>query len=234
MYDSVVVPYGSPCLSALFAVLSSPPAVLSLCGYCALFSFWFPLLQGGCVSGLRCLGHTFAAKFVQSQLPSVVGPPSAVSVCPPPALVGQVVWSQSFGPSGCSCGLSSDRVSAAAFCPLGLLSHPLLLLFLAWVSSFGVCSGLGWKVAVLSWILPSFGRGSPSLVLVGFRWAVPTVMLSRFLEFLELFSGVSFLSLPVFAASSGWLADSPWLSALRCLAVGGVTLFFCQRPVGLP
>ena len=146
----MVVPYDSPCLSALFVVLSSCSAVLSLCGYCALFSFWFPLLQGGCASGLRCLGHTFAAKFVQSQLPSVVGPPSAVPACPPPALAGQVVWSQSFCPSGCSCGLSSGRVSAAAFCPLGLLSHPLLLFFLAWVSSFGVCSGLGWKVAALS------------------------------------------------------------------------------------
>ena len=29
-------------------------------------------------------------------------------------------------------------------CCLGVLSHPLLLLFLAWVSSFGVCSDLGW------------------------------------------------------------------------------------------
>ena len=36
---------------------------------------------------------------------------------------------------------------------------------------------------------------------------------------------VSFLSLPVFAASSGWLPDIPWFSALRCLAAGGVTLF---------
>ena len=102
----MVVPYGSPSLWALFIVLSSPPAVLSLGGCCALFSFWFPLLQGGCASGLRCLGPTLAAKFVQSRLPSVVGPPSAVSVCPSPALVGQVVWSHSFGPSCCSCGLS--------------------------------------------------------------------------------------------------------------------------------
>ena len=164
------MPSGSPSLWALFVVLSSPPAVLSLGGCCALFSFWFPLLKGGCASGLRCLGHTLAAKFVQSRLPSVVGPPPAVSVFPSPALAGLVVWSQSFGPSCCSCGLSSRGVSAAAFCPLGLLSHPLLLLFLAWVSSFGVCSGLGWKAAVLSRILPSFGRGSPSLVLVVFAW----------------------------------------------------------------
>ena len=67
-----------------------------------------------------------------------------------------------------------------------------------------------------------------------FRLAVPTVLLSRLFEFLELFAGVSFLSLPVFADSLGWLTVSPWLSALRCLAAGGVTLFFCQRPVGLP
>ena len=67
-----------------------------------------------------------------------------------------------------------------------------------------------------------------------FRLPVPTVLLSRLLEFLELFAGVSFLSLPVFADSSGWLTDSPWLSTLRGLAAGGVTLFFCQRPVGLP
>ena len=141
---------------------------LCFSGCCALFSFSFPLLQSGCASGLRCLERTLAAKFVQSRLPSVVSPPSDVSVCPSPALAGQVVWSQSFGPSCCSCGLSSHGVSAVAFCPLGLLSHPLLLLFLAWVSSFGVCSCLGWKAAVLSRILPSFGRGSPSLVLVVF------------------------------------------------------------------
>ena len=28
---------------ALLVVLSSPPAVLSLCGGCALFTVWFPL-----------------------------------------------------------------------------------------------------------------------------------------------------------------------------------------------
>ena len=68
----MVVPYGSPSPRALFDVLSSPPAVLSLYGCCALFSFWFPLLQGGCASGLRCLGHTLAAKFVVTPSPSVV------------------------------------------------------------------------------------------------------------------------------------------------------------------
>ena len=85
----------------------------------------------------------------------------------------------------------------------------------------------------MSRILPSFGRGSPSLVLV-ILLGCSNCLLFRLLEFLELFAGVSFLLLPVFADSSGWLTDSPWLSALRCLAAGGVTLFFCQRPVGLP
>ena len=104
--------------------------------------FGLPLLPGRCASGLRCLVPTLAALFVQPQQPLLVGFPSAVTVCPAPALAVQGVWSQSFVPSCCSCLLSSLEVSAAAFCPLGLLSHPILLLFLAWVSSFGVYSGL--------------------------------------------------------------------------------------------
>ena len=56
---------------------------------------------------------------------------------------GAGCWSQSFVPSCCFCLLSSRGVSAAAFCHLGLLSHPILLLFLAWGSSFGIYSGLG-------------------------------------------------------------------------------------------
>ena len=130
---------------------------------------------------------------MQSRLPFVVSPPSDVSVCPSPALAGQVVWSQSFGPSCCSCVLSSRGVSVAAFCHPGLLSHPLLLLFLAWVSSFGVCSGLGWKAAVLSWFLPCFfflGGGSPSLVLVVFAWRFQLFCCPTSLSFLELFAGV--------------------------------------------
>ena len=78
---------------------------------------------------------------------------------------------------------------------LGLLSHPLLLLFLAWVSSFGICSDLGWKAAVLSWFLPSFfflggGGGSPSLVLVVFAWRFQQFGCPSSLSFLELFAGV--------------------------------------------
>ena len=42
--DSVVVPFLAPLASrALFIVLSSPPAVLDLCGGCALFTACFPL-----------------------------------------------------------------------------------------------------------------------------------------------------------------------------------------------
>ena len=105
---------------------------------------------------------------------------------------GGVVWSQVCGPSCCSCVLGSCGVSVAPLCCLGLWSHPLLLLFLAWVSSFGVCSDLGWWAAVLPGFLPSFflggwgggGGGELSFPCPGcFRLAVPTVWLSRLLEF---------------------------------------------------
>ena len=89
----------------------------------------------------------------------------------------------------------SRGVSDVVFCHLGLLSHPLLLLFLALVSSFGVCLGLGWKAAVLSWFLPSFffgggGGGPPSLVLVVFAWLFQLFCCPSSLSFLELFAGV--------------------------------------------
>ena len=155
--------------------------VLSLSGCCSLFTVWFPFSWGTCTSGLRCLRCKLAAKLVQSRLPFVVSPPSDVSISPSPALAGLVLCSQSFGPSCCSCVLSSRGVSGAAFGSLGLLSLPLLLLFLAWVSSFGVCSDWGWKAEVLSWFLPSFGGGSPSLVLV---------VCPSSLSFLDLFAGV--------------------------------------------
>ena len=40
---------------------------------------------------MRCLVPTLAAQFVQSQQPLVVGSPSAVAVCPAPALAVQGV-----------------------------------------------------------------------------------------------------------------------------------------------
>ena len=66
-----------------------------------------------------------------------------------------------------------------------------------------------------------------------FRLAVPTVLLSRLLEFLVLLAGVSVLSLPLFTDGSGCLADGPWFSALCSLAPGGVALFFWHGPVVL-
>ena len=58
------------------------------------------------------------------------------------------------------------------------------------------------------------------------RWTVPTVWWSKLLEFSWTLCWGSFLSLTVFADSSGWLSDNPWLSALRCLTEGGVALVF--------
>ena len=93
-----------PCRRLLVPVLcgSQPLLVLSF----VLF-FGLPLLPDRCASGLRCLVPMLAALFVQSQQPLVVGSPSAVTVCPAPALAVQGVWSQSFIPSSCSCWLSS-------------------------------------------------------------------------------------------------------------------------------
>ena len=57
----------APCASkAMLVVLPSPPAVLSLCGGCALFTVWFPLTSGGYASGLRCLRRQLTAKFAVS------------------------------------------------------------------------------------------------------------------------------------------------------------------------
>ena len=193
--------------------------------------FGLPLLLVRCASGLRCLVPTWAALFVQSLQPFVVGSPSAVNICPTPALAGQVVWSRFFVPSCYSCGLSSLGVSAAAFCPLGLLSHPILLLFLAWVSSFGIYSGLGLRAEVLVLDPPFFcvcvggGGGYLSLVLVVLAWLLQLFCGPGSLVFLDFLLGFLSSRLPVFAGSSGWLTYSPWLYALRCLATGIVNLF---------
>ena len=167
------MPYGAPSLWAWFVVLSgfpsSPPAVLNLCGCCALFSFWFPLLQGGCASGLQCLGHTLAALFVQSLLPFIVGTPSAVCLsytCSGGTGLVAVFWPLLLLlwvelPWGLCCGILS--------------LWPLVIPYPSVVSNLGFflwCLFL-WKAAVLSWILPFFlggGGGSPSLVLVVFAW----------------------------------------------------------------
>ena len=69
----------------------------------------------------------------------------------------------------------------------------------------------------------------------GLRLTVPRVWWSSSWCFLGLFAGVlSSRFQEVFADSSGWLSDIPWLSALHCLTAGGVALVFCQGHVGLP
>ena len=140
-----------------------------------------PLLPDVCASGLRCLVPTLAAQFVQSQQPLVVGSPSAVTVCPAPALTVQGVWSQFFVPSCCSCLLSSLGVSSAAFCHLGFLSHPILLLFLAFsvYSGLGLrCCGPGYGSSLLLFFF--FGGGGPlSLVLVVLAWLLHSLVLSK-------------------------------------------------------
>ena len=177
-------------------------AVLSLCGCWAFFFFLvLPLLPDGCAAGMRCLVPTLA---VQSQQPLVVGSPPAVTLsCT--CSGGAGCWSQSFVPSCCFCLLSSLGVSAAAFCHLGLLSHSILLLFLAWVSSFGVYSGLGLRCCG-----PGYGS---SLLLGGLSFPCPCYFSLAFTTlFVVQVTWVSwtfcwgFFPLDLFAGSSGWFA----------------------------
>ena len=155
---------------ALFFVLSSPPAVLDFCGGCAVpcllslalgwVHFWAAVFTAPVrceVCSLGCLSW-FVLLFMSLL--------SFTCSC------GGVVWSQVCGPSCCSCVLGSCEVSVAPLCRLGLWSLPLLLLF-----SFGVCSDLGWWAAVLPGLELSFP--CPGC----FRLAVPSVCLSRLLEF---------------------------------------------------
>ena len=158
----------------------------------------FPCLRVGALLACGVSGAS-SLRSLQSRLPFVVCP-SFLSLFVLHLLLRWVGWSQVCGTSCCSCVWSSGGVSVAPFCRLGLLSHPLLLLFLAWVSAFGVCSDLGWWAAVLPGFLPSF-RGELSFPCPGgFRLAVPTVGCPGYLRFLHLCWG-SFLSLPVFADS---------------------------------
>ena len=115
-----------------------------------------------------------------------------------------MVWSQVCGPTCSSCVLGSSGVSVVPFCRLSLWSHPLLMLFLAWVFFLRRLFGLGLVGCGPAWVPTFFWGNSPSLVLV-FAW--------RFLQFgcpgswsfsWTLYLG-SFLSLPVFADSLGWL-----------------------------
>ena len=166
---------------ALFVVLSSPPAVLDFCG--------------GCV--VPCL-HSLALGWVHFW-PAVSTAPVRCKVCSlgcPSWLVllfmsllsftcscSGVFWSQVCGPSCCSCvlgacGLLLRRYVALAYgCTLSFCCFSLGFLPLAFVrtwvgrlrSCLGSCLLLGGE---LSFPCPGC-----------FRLAVPTVWLSRLLEF---------------------------------------------------
>ena len=87
------------------------------------------------------------------------------------------------------------------FCRLSLWSHPLLMLFLAWVFFLWRLFGLGLQSCLGSCLF----LGDLSFPCPGFLLAVPAVWLSRLLEFSWNLCFGSFLSLPVFADSLGWL-----------------------------
>ena len=124
----------------------------------------------------------------------MVSPPSDVSVSPSPALAGQIVWSQSFGPSYCfvcwalvgslmrrSVTLASCRtLSFCCFSP-GFLP---LTFVQAWVGRLRSCLGSS-RLFFLGG-----GGGSPSLVLFVFAWLFQLFCCPSSLSFLELFAGV--------------------------------------------
>ena len=181
--------------------------VLQVAGSSVLF-FGLPLLQGRCASGLRCLVPTWAALFVQSQQPFVVGSHSAVNVCPTPGLVGQVVWSLFF------CTLLLLLWVGA---PLGSLlqsSVPLascrtlsFCCFLPGIVPLAFYSGLGFRAAVLVLDPPFFflggGGGSLSLILVVLAWLFQLFCCPGSWGFRRLFAWFLSSLLPVFTGSSG-------------------------------
>ena len=132
---------------------------------CSVLFFGLPLLPGRCASGLRCLVPTLVALFVQSPQSFVVGSPSAVYVCPTPALAGPVVWMRSLlyppaAPVGCAHlgSLMRHSVPLASCRTLSFCCFSPGFLPLAFVQAW-VCGLRSWV-----WILPSFfwgGGGSP-------------------------------------------------------------------------
>ena len=78
-------------------------------------------------------------------------------------------WLVLCGPTCSSCVLGFSGVSVAPFCRLSLWSHPLLMLFLAWVFFLWRLFGLGLVGCSPAWVPAPFWGNSPSLVLV-FAW----------------------------------------------------------------
>ena len=176
-----------------------------------------------------------AALFGQSLTLFIEGSPSAGAVGPPLTLAGQV-WSLSlFSPAalgGCSPSVFVLRLSVpAASCrTLSCCSFLPRFLPLALVQAgvWGLGSCLG----------PPFfffgGGGGLSFPCPRWFLLFQPFYCPGSLVFSAFLPGFTFLSLPVFADSSGWLTYGPCLCTLRCLAMGGLTLFLCQGPVGLP
>ena len=209
---------------------SQPLLVLSIVLFYDVYVVFFlvlPMLPDLCASGLRCLVPALAAQFVQSQQSLIVGSASAVTACPAPALSLQGVGSQSFVPSLLFLFVG---ISSAAFYHFGLLSHPILLLFLAWVYFFGVYSGLGLRCCG-----PGYGS---SLLLGGLSFPCPccfSLAITTFsfcpgnLGFLDFLLGFLSLDFQCFAGSSEWVET--YVSVLSCLLFGCafVKIDFCEQ-----
>ena len=117
--------------------------------------------------------------------------------------------------------LSFLGVSSAAFCHLGLLLHPILLLFFAWISSFGICSGLGLRCCGPGYGFSLLLGGSLSLVLVVLAWLLQLFCFVQVTWVSWIFL-LGFLSLnfQCFTGSSEWVEI--YVSVLSCLLFGCV------------
>ena len=167
---------------ALFVVLSSPPAVLDFCGGCAV----------PCLLSLALGWVHFWPAVSTAPVPCKVcslGCPSwlvllFMSLLSFTCSCGGVVWSQDCGPSCCSCVLG---VCCAVMSPWAMVapspSVVSCLGFFLWH-----LFGLGLVGCGPAWV-PAFfffggGGGGLSFPCPGcFRLVVPTVWLSRLLEF---------------------------------------------------
>ena len=141
-------------------------------------------------------------------------------------------------PLCCSCLLSSLGVSSVAFCHLVLLSHPMLLLFLAWVSSFAVYSGLGLRCCGPGYGSSLFwGGGGLSFPCPCFSLAITTFSFRPgnlgFLDFLLgfFFHSTSSVSLVVHSRLRLMFQSCPVSSLAVCLSgLFFVSSFFWLRP----
>ena len=133
----------------------------------------------------------------------MVSPPVPVSVGPSPALglgwfghgsvappAAPVCWALLGSRLRRSVALASGRTLSLCFSRLGFLPWAFVR---TWVGRLRSCLGSCLLLGELSFPCP------------GFRLAVPAVWLSRLLEFYWNLCLGSFLSLPVFADSLGWL-----------------------------